>query len=86
LAFKLFAHNPITGDEMKVARTKDKLWQETTVDLKSVGTVFLWTCNGFQCIESPNIGIEVPSDRFVYGQSVGVRPRNREEGAAGIVF
>jgi putative toxin-antitoxin system antitoxin component (TIGR02293 family) len=79
MALKLLAHKPITGDEMKATRTKDKLWQETTVDLKNVGAVFLWTHNGFQCIESPNIGIEVPSDRFVYGQSVGVRSRNRED-------
>jgi len=64
---------------MKAARTKDKMWQATTVDLRSVGTVFLWTHNGFQCIESPTIGIEVPSDRFVHGQSVGVRSRNRED-------
>lgn len=79
MAFELLAHNPSTGDEMKAARTKDKMWQATTVDLRSVGTVFLWTHNGFQCIESPTIGIEVPSDRFVYGQSVGVRSRNRED-------
>ena len=64
---------------MKAARTKDKLWREETVDLKSLGTVFMWTRNGFRSVESPDIEIEVPSDKFVYGQSVGVRPKSRED-------
>jgi putative toxin-antitoxin system antitoxin component (TIGR02293 family) len=64
---------------MRAARTKDKLWRKNTVDLKSVGTVFMWTHDGFRCIESPNIEIEVTSERFVYGQSLGVRPKSRED-------
>lgn len=64
---------------MKAARTKDKLWREDSVDVKTVGTVFVWTHDGFRYVESPSIEIEVPSDRFVYGQSLGVRPKSREE-------
>ena len=64
---------------MKAARTKDKLWREDTVDLKGVGTVFLWTHDGFRRVEGPTIGIEVPSEKFVYGQSLGVRPKSRED-------
>lgn len=71
--------NPLRGDNMKAARSKKKLWKEATVDLRDVGTAFLWTHNGFRCIESPNIEIEVPTDKFVYGQSVGVRSRSRED-------
>jgi putative toxin-antitoxin system antitoxin component (TIGR02293 family) len=76
--------DPILGDKMKAARTKDKLWRANTVDLKTVGTVFMWTRDGFRCVESPNIEIEVASDKFVYGQSLGVRPKSREE-AIGIL-
>jgi len=64
---------------MRPARTKEKLRREATVDLKNAGTVFRWTHNGFQCIESPDIEIEVISPKFVYGQSVGVRARSRED-------
>ena len=64
---------------MRPARTREKLRREATVDLKNAGTVFRWTHNGFQCIESPDIEIEVISPKFVYGQSVGVRARSRED-------
>jgi putative toxin-antitoxin system antitoxin component (TIGR02293 family) len=43
------------------------------------GTAFRWTHDGFQCIESPDIEIEVPSPRSVYGQCIGVRARSRED-------
>jgi putative toxin-antitoxin system antitoxin component (TIGR02293 family) len=69
---------------MKAARTKDSLWRGNTVDLKSVDTVFMWTHAGFRYIESPDIEIKVPSDKFVYGQSLGVRPKSRED-AIGIL-
>jgi putative toxin-antitoxin system antitoxin component (TIGR02293 family) len=63
---------------MRAVRTKDKLRQEEAVDLKNLGAVFMWTHSGFRCIESGDIEIEVPSDKFVYGQSLGVRPKSRE--------
>jgi putative toxin-antitoxin system antitoxin component (TIGR02293 family) len=64
---------------MKAARTRDKLRQEETVDLKNLGAVFMWTRNGFRCIESLDIEVEAPSAKSVYGQSVGVRPKSRED-------
>jgi len=69
---------------MKAVRTKEKLWKEDTVDVKTVGMVFMWTHDGFRFVESPSIEIEVPSDKFVYGQSLGVRPKSRED-AIGIL-
>jgi len=72
------------GAEMKAVRTKEKLWKEDTVDVKTVGMVFMWTHDGFRFVESPSIEIEVPSDKFVYGQSLGVRPKSRED-AIGIL-
>lgn len=72
------------GDEMKTVRAKEKLWKEDTVDVKTVGMVFMWTHDGFRFVESPSIEIEVPSDKFVYGQSLGVRPKSRED-AIGIL-
>jgi putative toxin-antitoxin system antitoxin component (TIGR02293 family) len=64
---------------MKAVRTKGKSQRGEAVDPKRLGAVFMWTRDGFRCVESADIEIEVPSDTFVHGQSVGVRPKSKEE-------
>lgn len=67
---------------MKAAHRRDKGRHPTTVDLRGAGCVFLWTQNGFRSAAGPDIEIELPSDPPVYGQSVGVRARSREDAIA----
>lgn len=67
---------------MKSARRRDKGTHLTTVDLRDAGSVFLWMQNGFRSAAGPDMEIEIPSDPPVYGQSLGVRARSREDAIA----
>jgi putative toxin-antitoxin system antitoxin component (TIGR02293 family) len=67
---------------MKAVRRRDRGRQSTTLDLGGTGCVFLWAQNGFRRAAGPDMEIEIPSDPPVYGQSMGLRARRREDAIA----